>query len=94
MKEMHATNDAVTRHLLDAIERVRDDVAKVEFWAGAVAGFSQPVPEYSPDEATVWLPNEQADTLRSKLDAPKSTRRNAGKNGKALQSKARTRTRG
>jgi hypothetical protein len=70
MKE--ALNDAVTRHLLEAIERVRDDMSKVEFWAGAVAGFAQPVPEYTPDEASVWLPTEQASTLRSTLREPDS----------------------
>ena len=68
MTEKDAANDAVARHLLEAIERVRDDVEKVEFWAGAVAGFARPVPQYTPDEASVWLPTEQASTLRSKLE--------------------------
>jgi hypothetical protein len=68
MTEKDAANDAVARHLLEAIERVRDDVEKVEFWAGAVSGFAQPVPEYTPNEASVWLPTEQASTLRSKLE--------------------------
>ena len=72
MSEKDAANDAVARHLLDAIERVRDDVEKVEFWAGAVAGFARPIPEYTPDEASVWLPTEQASTLRSKLREPDS----------------------
>jgi hypothetical protein len=69
MKE-HAANDAVTRHLLEAIERVRVDVEQVEFWADAVAGFAQPVPEYKPEDASVWLPTEQAATLRSNSAAP------------------------
>jgi hypothetical protein len=54
---------AVVRNLHDAIERVREDVAKIEFWADAVSGFSQPVPEYNPDEANIWLPAEQAKKL-------------------------------
>jgi hypothetical protein len=100
MPGTEAVNDAVTRHLLEAIERVRDDVAKVEFWAGAVAGFARPVPAYEPDGASVWLPTEQASALRSKAPepesrdvespAPKQKRRASGKNGKsAAASKAR-----
>ena len=67
MKDADVVNEAVTRHLLEAIERVRDDVAKDEFWAGAVAGFAQPVPKYTPGEASVWLPDEQGSTLRSRM---------------------------
>jgi hypothetical protein len=69
MKE-HATNDAITRHLLKAIERVRVDVERVEFWADAMAGFAQPVPEYKPEDASVWLPAEQAAKLRTNSAAP------------------------
>jgi hypothetical protein len=52
--------DALARHLHAAIERVREDMQKVEFWADAMTSFSEPVPEYKPDDVTVWLPSEQA----------------------------------
>jgi hypothetical protein len=58
------TNEQVVRHLFEAIDRVREDVAKVEFWANAVTGFAQPVPAYEPDETRVWLPTEQASSLK------------------------------
>jgi hypothetical protein len=58
------SNEQVVRHLIEAIERVREDVAKVEFWASAVTGFSQPVPGYDPDETRVWVPTEQAASLK------------------------------
>jgi hypothetical protein len=90
MRQTGAANDAVTRHLLEAIERVRDDVAKVEFWADAVAGFSRPVPDYEADGASVWLPAEQAHTLNSKLRASRPGRGTSGnKNGKTSPSKRR-----
>jgi len=63
MDEKGDAAKAVSRHLYDAIERVREDVAKVEFWADAVTGFSQPVPNYEPDNVKVWLPSEQATRL-------------------------------
>ena len=43
--------DAMTRHLIEAIEQVRLDMAKVELWAYAVSGFSRPVPAYEPRRA-------------------------------------------
>ena len=56
--------DLAVRHLREAIDRVKRDVAAVEFWADAVAGFAQPVPEYGPSDMSVWLPPEQATALR------------------------------
>jgi hypothetical protein len=57
--------DALARHLHAAIERVRDDMEKVEFWADAMTSFSEPVPEYEPGDVKVWLPSEQATTISS-----------------------------
>ena len=63
MSEKGDAVKAVTRNLHAAIERVREDVAKVEFWADAVTGFTQPVPDYNSGEAKIWLPGEQAKSL-------------------------------
>lgn len=65
MENTGAVKDVVKRHLFDAIEQVRVDVEKVEFWASAVAGFGLPVPDYNPAEMRVWLPHEQATRLDS-----------------------------
>jgi hypothetical protein len=56
---------ALSRNLQAAIERVRQDVERVEFWAEAVVGFSQPVPDYDRNKGNVWIPSEQATALRS-----------------------------
>ena len=70
MRAKGVATDALARHLHDAIERVREDMQQVEFWADAVSGFSEPVPEYEPDDVTVWLPPEQAARISSaKQDA-------------------------
>lgn len=53
----------MARHLHAAIERVRADMEKVEFWADAMTSFSEPVPDYDPKDVTVWLPWEQATRL-------------------------------
>jgi hypothetical protein len=58
-------SDALARHLHAAIERVREDMEKVEFWADAMTGFSEPVPDYEANDVTVWVPPEQATRISS-----------------------------
>ena len=74
MNEKGVATDALARHLHAAIERVREDVAKVEFWADAMTGFSEPVPDYESNDMKVWLPSEQAARISS------VTRNSANKN--------------
>jgi hypothetical protein len=62
------TNEKIVDKLFDAIECVREDVAKVEFWASAITGFAQPVPHYQPGDISVWMPPEQAATLSKNTD--------------------------
>jgi hypothetical protein len=59
------TRASMARNLIEAIERVRKDVAKVELWAYAVTGFAQPIPDYKPGDISVWLPREQATMLKN-----------------------------
>jgi hypothetical protein len=73
--------DALARHLHAAIERVREDMEKVEFWADAVSGFSAPVPEYEPKDVTVWLPPEQATRISSAKQGKSQRRRGSSKHG-------------
>lgn len=37
----------VAEKLQDALDRLQQDVKRVEIWAGALTGFTQPVPDYS-----------------------------------------------
>ena len=43
-----------TRHLFEAIEHVRRDIDAVEFWAGAVSEFTQPIPDYDKIQHKAW----------------------------------------
>ncbi len=49
------------RRLQDAIDEMRRQLVKVEIWAGAVEGFSKPVPSYQPDRKYL-LPQEPPKT--------------------------------
>jgi hypothetical protein len=83
MSEQRAAANEVVRHLHNAIERVREDMKKVEFWADAVTGFAEPVPTYEPEDVNVWTPLEQArrisgDRRERKSMPEKSTSKRGG----------------
>ena len=40
--------DVIVHNLIDALERLRDDLDKVELWAAALGHFQVPVPDYQP----------------------------------------------
>jgi hypothetical protein len=43
----------LARHLSDSVDRLQKQVEAVEFWASAVAGLAQPVPDYEPESASI-----------------------------------------
>ena len=43
----------LVRQLSDSVERLHQDVEKVEFWASAVTGLTAPVPDYEPESTKV-----------------------------------------
>jgi hypothetical protein len=38
--------DAIVRNLLEALERLRNDLDRMEIWAAALNRFQHPVPDY------------------------------------------------
>jgi hypothetical protein len=40
--------EVIVHHLIDALERLREDLDKVELWAAALGHFQHPVPDYQP----------------------------------------------
>lgn len=46
MESNDRTRDAMARQICESIDRLGKEVDKVEFWACAVAGFTQPIPDY------------------------------------------------
>lgn len=50
---MNRLQEDLARHLSDSVERLQKQVEKVEFWACAVTGFAQPVPDYEPESTQI-----------------------------------------
>jgi hypothetical protein len=40
--------EVIVHNLIDALERLREELDKVELWAGALGHFQDPVPDYQP----------------------------------------------
>src|SRR2546423_4326032 len=43
----------LARQLADSVDRLHKQAEKVEFWATALTGFAQPVPDYDPEATAV-----------------------------------------
>jgi hypothetical protein len=43
--------EVIVHNLIDALERLRDDLDKVELWAAALGHFQHGVPDYEPGSA-------------------------------------------
>jgi len=42
--------DRILQNLIEALERLRDDLDRVELWTGALGCFQRPVPDYEPGD--------------------------------------------
>ncbi len=42
--------DMIVHNLIEALERLREDMDRVELWTAALGCFQQPVPGYEPSE--------------------------------------------
>ena len=50
--------DMIVRNLVEALERLHEDLDRVELWNAALGYFQGPVPDYQPGERYL-LPTEQ-----------------------------------
>jgi hypothetical protein len=55
-----AAGEKIAQRLQESLQRLRNDLDRVEIWAGALEGFTQPVPEYKPRAEHV-LPADKRD---------------------------------
>ncbi len=52
--------DAIVRNLIEALERLRNDLDHMELWAAALDRFQRPVPPYDPGDEHVLKPESKA----------------------------------
>jgi hypothetical protein len=55
----------IVRNLVDALERLHEDLDRVELWTAALNSFQRPVPEYSPREQYLLGGTRQPDRAQN-----------------------------
>jgi hypothetical protein len=49
--------DAIVRNLIEAVERLRTDLDRMELWAAALDRFQHPIPDYHPGDQHLLNPD-------------------------------------
>jgi hypothetical protein len=49
--------DAIVRNLIEALERLRNDLDRMELWAAALDRFQHPIPDYHPGDQHLLDPD-------------------------------------
>jgi hypothetical protein len=58
MSAIDPAGEKIARNLQQAVERLQDDIARVEIWAGALGCFTRPIPDYGHGRTEFELPQE------------------------------------
>ena len=74
MSAVEPAGEKIVRNLQQAVERLQDDIARVELWAGALGCFTQPIPDYGHGQTRFDLPaaDEQTDQLNFDISPHRS----------------------
>jgi hypothetical protein len=51
--------DAIVRNLIEALERLRGDLDRMELWAAALERFQCPIPDYHPGDRHLLTPDSK-----------------------------------
>lgn len=69
MSTVEPAGEKIVKNLEQAIERLHDDIARVELWAGALGCFAKPIPDYGHGQTKFDLrpkkPSEDSETRSS-----------------------------
>jgi len=62
MSAIEPAGEKIVRNLQQAIERLQDDIKRVELWAGALGCFTKPIPDYGHGRTHFDLPAAHPNT--------------------------------
>jgi len=49
--------DMIVRNLIESLERLHEDMDRMELWAAALGSFQHPVPDYEPSQSHLLKPS-------------------------------------
>lgn len=64
----HAGGDRISERLQESLARLREDIDRVEVWAGALEGFSRPIPDYEPARRYRLAPGDDSSAKNEPKD--------------------------
>ena len=77
MAAIEPAGEKIVRNLQQAVERLHEDIARVELWADALGCFAEPVPDYDPAEGNLNKFALTSASSRQRRQAQTAARRNA-----------------
>jgi hypothetical protein len=54
----------IVRNLIEALERLRDDLDRMELWTAALGSFQHPIPDYPPSDRHLLKPVAKRESRR------------------------------
>ena len=75
MSAIEPAGEKIVRNLQQAVERLQDDLARVELWAGALGCFTKPIPDYGHGQTQFDLPAAATKSASRKPEVPSIARR-------------------
>jgi hypothetical protein len=57
----------IVRNLIEALERLREDLDRVELWTAVLDRFQNPVPDYQPSNHHLLRPAPKAESRHSEF---------------------------
>lgn len=88
MKTTNSLQQDLTQRLADSVERLQQQADKVSYWASAITGISQPVPDYEPESTAV------ARYIKAARPARKRRRRRAANQNERTDDETQPRSNG
>ncbi len=70
MSAIEPAGEKIVRNLQQAVERLQDDIARVELWAGALGCFAKPIPDYGHGQTRFDLSAADEQTDQLNFDIP------------------------
>jgi hypothetical protein len=58
-----SAEDAIVHNLIEALERLREDLDRVELWSSTLDHFHRPVPEYRPGDQNLLPQRKRQNAL-------------------------------
>ena len=81
MSVIEPAGEKIARNLRLAVERLQDDLTRVELWAGALGSFTKPIPDYGHGQTRFDLmprtPDPSDQPSSKNRDAERPPRRSA-----------------